>query len=430
MRANKSHENKSHSASNVKKSMQSGNKPTLQYPDHRPEVKSRLILQDLANNSQDVLQLMAIQEMANHSSAPQAATPTKENKTGIPDQLKTGIENLSGYSMDDVKVHYNSPKPAQINAHAYAQGTNIHLATGQERHLPHEAWHVVQQKQGRVKPTMQLKEQVNINDDTGLEKEADIMGAKAAQYSHAAANWPVIQKHATSNVVQRAADLPQNRVEGEAALIAKKAVYDSYITKLNNQVQDTNQNLTDALAAGTTWNTIYNAANGFVHWMDHSLMGLAGSSAELLRVRKWLDEGAVVNLGDDDKVHPDISIATAAGPINEEVKSVTSVEYTRVGAQITAAINQLAARASEAVNKYSVFVEVAEINNPWPYTSAANKADPGAAPEADEALTRIQSMALLYIPVGHAEYYPKITVLAASGNTYSFEFNGAAYQAV
>lgn len=100
--------------------------------------------------------------------------------SGLPDNLKTGIENLSGYSMDDVKVHYNSSQPATLQAHAYAQGTDIHIAPGQEKHLPHEAWHVVQQKQGRVKPTMQLQG-VNINDNEGLEKEADAMGVKAVQ---------------------------------------------------------------------------------------------------------------------------------------------------------------------------------------------------------------------------------------------------------
>jgi len=107
----------------------------------------------------------------------------KANSTGLPDQLKSGIENLSGHSMDDVKVHYNSAKPTQLNAHAYAQGTDIHVASGQEKYLPHEAWHVVQQKEGRVKPTMQMKGKVNVNDDTGLEKEADVMGNKAAQLS-------------------------------------------------------------------------------------------------------------------------------------------------------------------------------------------------------------------------------------------------------
>ncbi|MEL6556573.1 MAG: DUF4157 domain-containing protein [Bacteroidota bacterium] len=103
----------------------------------------------------------------------------KPNQTGLPDQLKSGIENLSGYAMDDVNVHYNSARPAQFNALAYAQGTNIHLGPGQEQHLPHEAWHVVQQKQGRVRPTFQFKRGVKINDDAGLEKEADVMGDKA-----------------------------------------------------------------------------------------------------------------------------------------------------------------------------------------------------------------------------------------------------------
>lgn len=102
------------------------------------------------------------------------------NNTGMPDQLKSGIESLSGYAMDDVKVHYNSAKPAAMQAHAYAQGTDIHIAPGQERHLPHEAWHVVQQKQGRVQATTQLKGEA-INDDPGLEHEADVMGAKALQ---------------------------------------------------------------------------------------------------------------------------------------------------------------------------------------------------------------------------------------------------------
>jgi hypothetical protein len=109
------------------------------------------------------------------------ASVQTENKTGLPDNLKAGIENLSGLAMDDVRVHYNSDKPAQLQALAYTQGTEIHVASGQEKHIPHEAWHVVQQKQGRVKPTMQMKDGVSINDDKGLEKEADWMGTRSLQ---------------------------------------------------------------------------------------------------------------------------------------------------------------------------------------------------------------------------------------------------------
>ncbi|WP_181016255.1 DUF4157 domain-containing protein [Pseudanabaena sp. BC1403] len=109
----------------------------------------------------------------------QAKAEIQPNQTGMPDRLKDGIESLSGIDISDVRVHTNSPKPSQIDALAYAQGNDIHLASGQEEHLPHEAWHVVQQKQGRVQPTLQTKG-VGINDDTGLENEADVMGAKAS----------------------------------------------------------------------------------------------------------------------------------------------------------------------------------------------------------------------------------------------------------
>ena len=102
------------------------------------------------------------------------------NRTGMPDALKGGIEALSGMDMSDVRVHRNSSQPAQLNALAYAQGNDVHLGPGQEQHLPHEAWHVVQQRQGRVAPTMQMQG-VAVNDDAGLEHEADVMGAKALQ---------------------------------------------------------------------------------------------------------------------------------------------------------------------------------------------------------------------------------------------------------
>ena len=105
--------------------------------------------------------------------------PVQHNPNGLPPSLRAGIESLSGMDMGGVTVHRNSARPAQLNALAYAQGNEIHLGPGHDKHLPHEAWHVVQQKQGRVRPTLQLKGGVGISTDAGLEKEADVMGAKA-----------------------------------------------------------------------------------------------------------------------------------------------------------------------------------------------------------------------------------------------------------
>jgi hypothetical protein len=126
----------------------------------------------------------------------EAAAESRQNQTGLPDTLKAGVENLSGYSLDDVRVHYNSGKPAQFQALAYTQDTDIHVAPGQEEHLPHEAWHVVQQAQGRVQATMQMKG-VAVNNDVGLEKEADIMGARAMQLRESHGSAEASEAHKT-----------------------------------------------------------------------------------------------------------------------------------------------------------------------------------------------------------------------------------------
>ncbi|MDO7850649.1 eCIS core domain-containing protein [Hymenobacter convexus] len=161
--------------------------------DNRQVAVAQRQMQTLINQSPRVQQAAALQARIAQSPRQQQAAQLpatapvpaqrKANATGLPDKLKAGVENLSGYSLDDVKVHYNSAKPAELHAHAYAQGSDIHLAPGQERHLPHEAWHVVQQKQGRVRATRQLKG-AEVNDDAALEHEADIMGARASSRAH------------------------------------------------------------------------------------------------------------------------------------------------------------------------------------------------------------------------------------------------------
>ena len=128
------------------------------------------------DNSSQSESLQRKADMANN--AAQRAEAPRPNNTGMPDNLKAGIESLSGFSMDDVRVHYNSSKPATVQALAYTQGTDIHVAPGQEKHLPHEAWHVAQQMAGRVSPTTNING-MPVNDNAALEHEADVMGEKA-----------------------------------------------------------------------------------------------------------------------------------------------------------------------------------------------------------------------------------------------------------
>lgn len=163
-----------------------GEAPRAAFENTRPENIAAARLQTMAVESPRAARLRGVQAKAGASaqvrqlqSMQTAAEASRPNTTGLPNRLKAGIENLSGMRMDHVRVHYNSARPVQLHAHAYAQGSDIHVAPGQERHLPHEAWHVVQQAQGRVKPTVQMKGDVPVNDDEGLEREADVMGARA-----------------------------------------------------------------------------------------------------------------------------------------------------------------------------------------------------------------------------------------------------------
>ena len=95
--------------------------------------------------------------------------------TGLPGALRSGIEGLAGVPLDDVRVHYRSGMPAQVGALAYTQGPDIHVGPGQEQHLAHEAWHVVQQKRGQVRPTF-LAGGRAVSDDPKLEAEARQVG--------------------------------------------------------------------------------------------------------------------------------------------------------------------------------------------------------------------------------------------------------------
>lgn len=217
-------ENKSQRASHALFQRQRADKPQFHFIDNRPEVVAQRKLLDrshfqfIDNRPEAIVQRKLLNVFANHPRVIQRAqlhsmldnnfwrqqqpVQMKEKSRGLPADLKAGMESLSGISLDDVKVHRNSSKPAQLQAHAYAQGTDIHLAPGQEKHLPHEAWHVVQQKQGRVAPTMQMKGRVNINDDEALEREADVMGEKALQRGASAGSVSTRPGSHSGNVAQ------------------------------------------------------------------------------------------------------------------------------------------------------------------------------------------------------------------------------------
>lgn len=111
-----------------------------------------------------------------------------ENHTGMPDDVKTQMEDSFSTDFSSVRIHADSARAPEVGALAYTQGTDIHFAPGQfkpetsvgQQLLGHELTHVIQQAEGRVSPTTEVGG-MPVNDDVSLETEADMMGMKAAR---------------------------------------------------------------------------------------------------------------------------------------------------------------------------------------------------------------------------------------------------------
>jgi hypothetical protein len=210
-------------------------------------VTQRVEEEELLQGKFDVVQHVEEEELlqGQFSAAQLEQKPSEKlNNTGLPDNLKCGVENLSGMSMDNVKVHYNSSKPAQLNALAYAQGTDIHLGTGQKKHLPHEAWHVVQQAQGRVKPTMQMKDGVPVNDDQALEHEADVMGREAATQMKSSPDSSLVPKFLIVQRVPRETDVGHAEAIAAGHSLSHKPKYlsdEKWKTRITNTIKNGEQ---------------------------------------------------------------------------------------------------------------------------------------------------------------------------------------------
>lgn len=94
--------------------------------------------------------------------------------TGLEQTMRTRFASHFG-AISGVQIHYNSDLPERVDAEAYTQGDHIYLGPGQERHLPHELGHVVQQRRGGVTANERIGGMA-ANTDIRLEHEADVIG--------------------------------------------------------------------------------------------------------------------------------------------------------------------------------------------------------------------------------------------------------------
>ncbi|GGC77423.1 eCIS core domain-containing protein [Undibacterium terreum] len=372
------------------------------FVDSRPAAAAQRKLAEMMNNSPRVLQQQALSDAIHNSprmvaqrnkinalfggaaqleengEMPPQLSPVqreeKPNNTGLPNQLKSGIESLSGISMDHVKVHYNSEKPAQLLAHAYAQGSEIHVGPGQERHLSHEAWHVVQQAQGRVRATMQMKPGTPLNDDVGLEGEADLMGEQASRLGHLVEKGPVEMLGMIPNsspVTQlTAAELTNAQtiwnqhhakhgiVDGhvQADILALQGAYNHYLLPANGSHNDVVADGLNPFLRSSVLGLMHDMeeidshAGGYYYQQEVK----AGRNAARNILNEQGARGGVSNLRD-----PDLIVTQGPGGVKGAIEVKRTTTQNGLDGMLTSAISQLSRRTGYS----SATVEV-EVTHP------------------------------------------------------------------
>lgn len=173
----------------------------------------------------------------------------KKNNTGMSDSVKEKMEGAFGEDLSDVKIHTDSGDATKHGALAYTQGEDIHFAPGKfnenskggQELLGHELTHVIQQKQQRVNPNTSSYG-VPVNNEKGLEAEADTMGSKAAQFSKTESQEPLQKKELQSNIIQM---YPDPEAEGQFWELLRGNAVDSFHNTLHINSMAINQFETD-----------------------------------------------------------------------------------------------------------------------------------------------------------------------------------------
>jgi hypothetical protein len=211
----------------AKEANRDANPPGYTATGHCPECEDKLQRQ-IADEDQEEEQLLQAREVPGRTLEVPRSVESYLNSSGgdgqpLSESNRALMEPRFGSDFSGVRVHNDEQAVGavrELNAQAFTRGEHIYFGAGYyqpdmplgQRLLTHELTHVVQQRQGRVKPTVQAQG-VAINDDAELELEADAMGAKALQMKRAPIRDPSF--HHLQNGPQRV-NHPSAKIQDQA----------------------------------------------------------------------------------------------------------------------------------------------------------------------------------------------------------------------
>lgn len=131
--------------------------------------------------------------------------PIQKKEDDFSEELQMKANSTFGEDFSNISIHKNSSKAKDLGALAFTQGENIHFSPGEfnpqsqkgQELIGHEVAHVQQQRQNRVKPTIQTKNG-NLSDSPLLENEADEKGRQFANSK----NFEFIQNKRISSTIR------------------------------------------------------------------------------------------------------------------------------------------------------------------------------------------------------------------------------------
>ncbi|RAT96468.1 DUF4157 domain-containing protein [Brevibacillus sp. Leaf182] len=377
-------------------------------------------VQRKASHSSHILSLQktlgnqAVQRMLSRTPLQKSENLSSGSGRSLPDSVQAKMEKAFHTDFSEVQIHPESSVASQIGAVAFAQGNDIHFAPGTyqpetqsgQQLLGHELTHVVQQRQGRVKANVP-DASLPINDDPSLEAEADRYGSLAATGTMTDGTGTDATGSVSSPIIQGTWD---------EALLDARRMWKKHVAKTNDLHEGTINELFDQTNYLSYFDKVRYSYS--LHSKISDIFSVTGGNyTELEEAQRLFEKEITPYFGQDKDNDPDIDYSYLEKQDNDddagvhmmdednssnlyknkrvatEIKTISSHDDLQINARIHEAIVQLDKRRdTDQFDEYVIVIQKYHPENPWPYTTAENRAAQELGDLKQRVIQRLSSM--------------------------------------